>query len=209
MSDAARGGDGRALARVAALTAAGAYLPQDWPASIRLLGEAAAAGDAAARGQLLACSRARVRGGRQVAGVQADGQLACGWTWLGPASLVALHEKVQRVPAWSPLPVCAWLIGRAHGPAGARHGLRCGERGSDEVHEMRTNTMAMYDYATLDVVQFLVQARMSLTCGYRMQHFETPTILHYKVGEQITPHFDFIDAKAPTTRSRSRERASA
>ncbi len=61
---------------------------------------------------------------------------------------------------------------------------------------MRTNTMAMYDYATLDVVQILVQARMALSCGYRIQHCEQPTILHYNVGEQITPHFDFIDAKA-------------
>jgi prolyl 4-hydroxylase len=37
---------------------------------------------------------------------------------------------------------------------------------------------------------------MSLTCGYRIQHFEAPMILHYEVGQQITPHFDFIDANA-------------
>jgi hypothetical protein len=61
---------------------------------------------------------------------------------------------------------------------------------------MRTNTMALFDYASLDVVQFLVQARMSLSCGYPMQHFELPMVLHYDVGQQITPHFDFIDANA-------------
>ncbi len=53
IQEAARGGEGRALARVAALTAAGAYLPQDWPASLRLLGAAAAAGDESASGQIL------------------------------------------------------------------------------------------------------------------------------------------------------------
>lgn len=37
---------------------------------------------------------------------------------------------------------------------------------------------------------------MALTCGYPMRHLELPTILHYDVGEQITPHFDFIDAQA-------------
>ncbi len=52
ITEAARGGEGRALARVAALTAAGAHMPQDWPKALRLLGDAAAAGDASARGQL-------------------------------------------------------------------------------------------------------------------------------------------------------------
>ena len=50
------------------------------------------------------------------------------------------------------------------------------------MHEMRTNTMALFDYSTFDVVQFLLQARMSFTCGYPMQHFETPMVLHYTVG---------------------------
>ncbi len=61
---------------------------------------------------------------------------------------------------------------------------------------MRTNTMSLFDYSTLDVVQFLVQTRMSRTCGYPIQHFELPMVLHYDVGQEITPHFDFIDAKA-------------
>src|SRR5262245_41149194 len=52
ITEAARGGEGRALARVAALTAAGAHMSQDWPKALRLLGDAADAGDEAARGQL-------------------------------------------------------------------------------------------------------------------------------------------------------------
>src|SRR5689334_25266099 len=49
---AARSGEGRALARVAALTAAGAYLPQDWTAALRTLAAAADADDASAQDQL-------------------------------------------------------------------------------------------------------------------------------------------------------------
>jgi hypothetical protein len=70
---------------------------------------------------------------------------------------------------------------------------------------MRTNTLANFDFATLDVVQFLVQARMSQSCGYRMQHFEAPMVLHYEVGQQITPHFDFIDVNAPDYEQQLRE----
>jgi hypothetical protein len=45
---------------------------------------------------------------------------------------------------------------------------------------------------------------MALTCGARMQH-EAPLVLHYDVGEQITPHFDFIDVHAPDYEQQIRE----
>ena len=70
---------------------------------------------------------------------------------------------------------------------------------------MRTNTVANFDYSTLDVVQFLLQARMALACGQRIQQFEAPMVLHYDVGEQITPHFDFIDVHAPDYEQQIRE----
>jgi hypothetical protein len=117
---------------------------------------------------------------------------------------VPLHSKVHRVPNLVPVPVCAWLIARAQGhlePATVYDAVIK----RDLVHEMRTNTLANFDYATLDVIQFLVQARMSYTCGYRMQHFEAPMVLHYDVGQQITPHFDFIDAAAPDYEQQIRE----
>lgn len=189
--EAARGGEPRALARAAALTAGGAYVQQGWEGALQLLAQAAAAGDVSAQGQL-AC-------------LQPDGAPDADWAtmaarvplhaWLQPPTAVALHEKVHHVPGLVTPAVCAWLVGRAQGrlqPAlvydSVEHKVA--------VHQMRTNTMALFDYATLDVVQFLVQARMARTCGYPIQHFELPSILHYDVGEQITPHFDFIDAKA-------------
>ncbi len=189
--EAMRGGEPRALARGAALTAGGVYVQQGWEGALQLLGQAAAAGDAAAQGQL-AC-------------LQPPGAPAADWAtmaarvplaeWLQPVAPVALHEKVHSVSGLVPLQVCTWLIGRAEGKLQPALVYDSVDR-KVEVHRMRTNTMAMYDCATLDVVQILVQARMALTCGYRIQHLEQPTILHYNVGEQITPHFDFIDAKA-------------
>ena len=189
--EAMRAGEPRALARGAALTAGGVYVQQGWEGALQLLGQAAAAGDASARGQL-ACLQPAGAPAADWATMAARVPLA---DWLKPAALVALHAKVQHAPELVPLPVCAWLIGRAEGRLQPALVYDSVDR-KVEVHRMRTNTMAMYDYATLDVVQLLVQARMALTCGYRIQHFEHPTILHYRVGEQITPHFDFIDANA-------------
>lgn len=190
---AARGGESRALARLAALTAGGAYVKQDWREALRLLGLAAAAGDAAARSQLRCLLHPDDVGAvadwaRVASRIQLD-------FWLQPAQNVPLHEKVRRIPQLAPLPVCAWLIARAQGRLQPALVYDAVSR-SNQVHEMRTNTMALFDYSTYDVVQFLVQSRMSLTCGYPMQHFETPMVLNYLVGQQITPHFDFIDAQA-------------
>ena len=191
LGEAAKGGDARATARLAALTAAGAYVRQDWPTAMALLGRAAALGDEAARGQL-AC-------------LQPPDAAAADWPqmasrvpldyWLAPAPEESLHTNVRRIHDLAPLPVCAWLIGRSQHrlqpalvyDAVARENQR---------HEMRTNTMALFGYDNFDVVQFLLQERMSRTCGYPIQHFEAPMVLHYAVGQQITPHFDFIDAQA-------------
>jgi hypothetical protein len=230
ITEAARAGEGRALARVAALTAAGAHMPQDWPKALRLLGDAAAAGDKAAQGQLRSLQAAQVAplgastaadAGSQSAplGAQPDSQPApensqAHWHslasnvvldyWLSAAPTEALHAKVHRVSNLAPPSVCAWLIARAQGRLEPATVYDAVDK-RDLMHEMRTNTLANFNYATLDVVQFLLQARMSHTCGYRVQHFEAPMILHYEVGQQITPHFDFIDVNAPDYEQQIRE----
>jgi prolyl 4-hydroxylase len=191
LGEAAKAGEARALTRLAALTAGGAYAKQDWHTALMLLAQAAAAGDAHAQGQL-AC-------------LQPAGAAPANWQqmaarvpllyWLQAAPEEKLHDNVRRIFDLAPLPVCAWLIGRAQGRLGPALVYDAVLR-QNQLHEMRTNTMALFDYATFDVVQFLVQERMSRTCGYPIQHFEAPMVLHYEVGQQITPHFDFIDANA-------------
>jgi TPR repeat protein len=200
LQQAAQRGEARALARVAALTAAGAYLRQDWHQALELLGRAAAAGDAPAQGQLTCLQPPDA----PPASWKHMAQRVPLQQWLQTAGQGQLHENVRRVPELAPLPVCSWLIERARGRLQPALVYDAVSR-ENQLHEMRTNTMALFDYATLDVVQFLLQARMSLTCGYPMQHFETPMVLHYEVGQQITPHFDFIDANASDYAEQIRE----
>ena len=191
LEGAANKGEGRALARIAALTGAGAYVKQDWPKALKLLGMAAEAGDESAQGQLQSLQPEHSTQGdwhRLAAQVPLE-------YWLSAAEGEILHEKVCRIPKLAPLSVCRWLISRSAnrlGPALVYDSV------SREVqrHEMRTNSMAMFDYSNFDVVQFLLQERMSRTCLYPIQHFEAPMVLHYAVGQQIKPHFDFIDANA-------------
>jgi prolyl 4-hydroxylase len=200
LAGASRAGEGRAIARMAALTAAGAYVPQDWSGALRMLADAAVAGDTSARGQLRC--------------LQPDGATPAEWhamaarvsigEWLSAAQVVGLEPRVGQVLRLCPPAVCDWLIGRATGRLERARVYDAVERREME-HEMRTNTAANFDYGTLDVVQCLVQARMARTCGQRVQQLETPMVLHYEVGQQITPHFDFIDTGAPDYEKQIRE----
>jgi len=200
LSEAAKAGEPRALARLAALTAGGAYVRHDWHTALNLLGQAAQAGDESARGQLTC--------------LQAADAPPAGWPemaarvpllyWLQAAPEEKLHDNVRRIHDAAPLPVCKWLIERARnrlGPALVYDSVAK----ENQQHEMRTNTMALFGYDSFDVVQFLVQERMSRTWRYPIQHFEAPMVLHYDVGQQITPHFDFIDANAADYATQIRE----
>lgn len=198
---AALGGNGRAMARLAALTAGGVLLPQDWTRALQLLGHAAAAGDASAQGQL-SCLQVPDAPPSDWHSMAAAIPLQY---WLRHPYGEKLHDNVYRIEELAPPSVCNWLIGRAQGRLQPALVYDSVSRANLQ-HEMRSNSMAVYNAATFDVVQFLVQSRMSLACGYPMQHFEEPTILHYEVGQQIKPHFDFIDAQAPDYVRQIRER---
>lgn len=200
LAAAAKGGDARAMTRLAALTAGGAYVRQDWPAALTLLAQAAAKGDAQAQGQLTCLQPS----GAPHADWQAMAARVPLDYWLSAATEERLHDNVRRIFNLAPLPVCAWLISRAQGRLKPALVYDAVTR-QNQLHEMRTNTMSLFDYATFDVVQFLVQERMSRTCGYPIQHFEAPMVLHYDVGQQITPHFDFIDAQAADYAAQIRE----
>jgi prolyl 4-hydroxylase len=200
LRESAKQGEGRALARLAALTAAGAYVKQDWIHALQLLAQAAAAGDASARGQLQCLQPP----GAQQADWSVMAQQVALPYWLQRANEEELHPNVRRVPELASSAVCAWLISRAQGQLQPALVYDAVSR-ENQLHPMRTNTMVLFNYANFDVVQFLVQARMSLTCGYPMQHFEAPMVLHYDVGQEITPHFDFIDAQAADYTAQLRE----
>ena len=197
---AAHRGDAAAMARIAALMAGGAWIPQDWAGALAQLGTAAAAGDVDAR--------------RQLECLQPDDAGPADWAemarrvpldeWLRPAESAQLHASVRRISRLAPPRVCAWLVERARSRLQPARVYDAVSR-REEVHEMRTNSCANFTLADIDVVQFLVQARMALTCGFPLRNCEAPMVLHYRTGQQITPHFDFIDSQAADYAQQIRE----
>jgi len=192
--EAAQRGEPHAQERAAALLAGGIYTRQSWPTALKMLGSAAANGNRSARLQLSAMTGIPDPGGDWQ-------QLAVGFdltTWLAkPASeRVKGEASILRFSELLTDPICAWLIDQARGRlVRARVYDPIGKR--ETVDEMRSNTTAVFGVAEVSALHFLVQARMASACGSPLTHFEAPAILHYEPGEQITPHFDFIDPRAP------------
>ena len=192
--EAARAGHPGAQERAAALLAGGVFTTQSWQAALKMLAMAAANGSRSARLQLSAMTGVLEPGSNwEKLAVTFD--LAA---WFGkPASeRVTDGAAIWRFPELLTDPMCTWLIDQARGRlVRARVYDPIGKRETED--EMRNNTTAVFGIAEVSVLHFLIQARMASACGSPLTHFEAPAVLHYDPGEQITPHFDFIDPRAP------------
>ena len=49
----------------------------------------------------------------------------------------------------------------------------------------------------MDLINAVVQYRIAAACAVPLDHLEAPTTLRYRVGEEITNHYDYINTKAP------------
>lgn len=195
--DAVRAGSAEAALRLAPLPALGAHVRQDWGEALGLLVFAAERGSQSARGQLRALAsrpeEASTEGDwRQVAA-------SIDWRrWLAVPDGVTLREQplVRSFPELVGGPVCDWLLGRPAGKLRRALIYDPGEGGNVADH-MRTNSLAAFDLADVDVVQVALQHRMAIACGVPVLNAEGPTILNYQPGEQITNHFDFVNVRMP------------
>jgi hypothetical protein len=194
--DAAKHGHAEAALRLATLTALGAHVQQNWNDALGLLVFAAERGSESARGQLraLAGSAAEAsdcdREWRRVA-ERIDLR---SWLSVPPGQTLSPNPLVRVFPNFVTDSVCAWLIEQAR-PHLKRALIYDPVGGKDIADHMRTNTAAGFDLMHADLVQALVQWRMSAAVGVPIGHMEGPTVLHYAVGEQITNHYDFVNPR--------------
>jgi hypothetical protein len=201
LADAARGGSVDAMLCLACLLALGAHVPQSWTAAFGLLVRAAELGSQSARGQLRLLSRqaataARANEWRELA----DAIDLAGW--LSPPPGNTLHEAplVRHFPNILEPALCAWLIDKAR--AWLRPAMiYSGESVRDTVDEMRTNSVAVWNLGRMDLVNVVLQYRIAAACRVPLDHLEAPTALRYRVGEQITNHYDYLNPRSPNYRT--------
>ena len=196
MSDAARAGNVDATLRLACMTALGAHVEQSWDKALAMLIRAAELGSEAAQGQL------RLLGAGDAHSESTDWlQLArsidFNW-WLTPVEGKVLNEapRIEHYSQFVSPAVCAWILDHM------RQFLEPAKIYSADAHghvadQMRTNSIGPMHLASIDMVNVLLQYRISAVTRIPVSNFDGPTALHYKVGEEIKDHYDYINPDIP------------
>ena len=184
LQEAAVAGEPEAAARIAALTALGHHFRQDWEGGLRWLAAAAKRGWEPAREQLQ---------------VLADGtphiDLAA-WLSAVPARELSADPRVHALDAFATTALCEWLITRARSRL-TRARVYDPVSREDVVRATRSNSVANFGLSEVELLDVVLQARMSRACGIPMNQMEAPAVLHYAVGEEASDHFDFVNPNMP------------
>jgi prolyl 4-hydroxylase len=201
LQDAALQGDAEAAARMAALAALGLYCRQNWQDAVNWLTAAAERNWRPAQEQLLALAELTATTDSAHASREDWARLAGSidftrWQSRAAHRDLSADPQVRALEAFISPAVCEWLIARSRGcltrarvydPANRR----------DVIGSTRTNSVANFNLAQIELVDVLLQARMSDACGVPIRNMEAPAVLHYALGEEATDHFDFVDPDTP------------
>jgi hypothetical protein len=184
----------------AVFEAMGVARPQSWERAFDLLARAASQGSASARRQLFVLARIDEA---DVPNVRADQGLAQVRDAISLPALLAHGERIslsnapriRSIERFATPAECAWLIERA------RSRLKPAKIINPDGDHMRdpgrTNSGTEFLVQDMDVVLEVVRSRISSATRIPVPVFEPTQILHYNVGEEFKPHFDFLDPTNP------------
>lgn len=182
LQEAAVAGMPEAAARVAALTALGHCFKQSWEGGLRWLMAAAQRGWEPARQQV----RVLANGAPQI-------DLSI-WMNTPAARALCTEPRVHAVDGFLTPAACEWLVARAR-PRLTRARVYDPISREDVVRATRSNSVANFGLPEIELLDVVLQARMSRVCGIPMHYMEAPAVLHYAVGEEASDHFDFVNPK--------------
>jgi predicted 2-oxoglutarate/Fe(II)-dependent dioxygenase YbiX len=167
------------LTRQAVDAAYGWKRDRDWNDAVRLLGDAASAGepDAARQYELI---------------TQTDID-----TLLSPPSLQSQSNLIQVgiCRGFAPPGFSEWLIDKAAPRLSAATA-----KGSED-SEVRTARAAAFGPRDRDLVVAVLQERAARLTGVPIEFHEPPNALSYEAGQQFKEHVDYIDPRVPEFRN--------
>ena len=188
---AAEKGSGLACTTAAVLVASGVSGRTDWPRALDYLRRGARLGFPLAQAQL-----------RLLAGQDGDDWEALhraidieAWRAAPKPIVLSRDPRVMVFERIAPPAVCDWIVSRA------RDGLSPAElydrSGGATTHDLRTNSVANLTLHDGDLMPLAVGERLAAAAGASVLTLELPQVLHYAVGQQFAPHFDFFDRGTP------------
>ena len=191
-------GSAEAAALLATVEAMGVARPQNWQRAFDYLRIAAERGLQSARDQLVLLARAPELG-TEAAGGGSDDVWAKLRSRIDLAALVAAPPKkslsdsprVRVVEGFASPAECDWAMERARGSL-TRAKVLDQQTGEEKSHPDRTNKAIEFRLTGMDVVMQVIRARIGATTNLPVPVFEPVQIMHYSVGEEFRPHFDFL-----------------
>ncbi|HXC54237.1 MAG TPA: 2OG-Fe(II) oxygenase [Rhizomicrobium sp.] len=185
--DAAARGDAEAAHLCAVLAAQDQALPSNWSIALDYLARAATLGSAAAREQLA---------------LLGDGGKVDVARWLAPVPARPVSEapRIAVLEGFASPAECDWLIARARPRLTAAEVYDPGSGGGRRAEDIRSNSAASFNIAQSDLVLVLLRTRIARATALDAGDMEPAMVLHYAVGQQFAPHFDFIDPESPALR---------
>ena len=192
---AARAGNGEASHLLATFIAAGVGFQQNWPAALEGLQRSAELGWQHAQRELAILAGVEFQSGDDWQRLREKIDIAA---WVVPPTARQLRPAPRIFAAdgfASPL-VCEWLIGLAR-PRLKTATTYDPATGVKQPEAGRTNSDCHLVLPYGDLVLLLVRARLANLIRIALSHLEVSTILHYALGQEFMPHYDFLDDTWP------------
>jgi prolyl 4-hydroxylase len=203
--DAAMKGQADAVALISVFQAAGIFQRKSWSDAFNTLAHAAQLGSHSAQEQLLLLAQGPTAEAPTPPLAGTDGQI---WqplatsidldAWITPPAANIVHDDpvLKSFPGFLSQAFRARLIAQSR--RRLKPALVYNASAKRDVHSgTRTNSIAQFNLVENEVIHFLLQERMANATGVPMVQFEATAVLHYKPGEQIMNHYDFVDTDLP------------
>lgn len=186
LTSAASRGDADALAQMATLKAAGAWMPQNWNEALDILQQAAERGSVRAQGQLMILGDRTL--GPNWGALRASVDLKR-WFSVPGRRAICERPRIRVVDKFVPVEVCDWLLARA---AGRYERSKMFDGQKSTFLATRTCSDFKFDIIDADLVMQIVRERVALITTIPTAAFEPPQIFHYALGEEIKAHYDAL-----------------
>jgi len=180
---------------LASLEAMGAGRVQSWERALDYLVLAAVQGSQSAQAQLMLLARDVPPDSGSPAGAWRDlrDQIDIGHLTASPERRSLCDDpRIRVIDRFATKAECQWLIARASGgltPATVYNP----ETGDFMIDPTRSNTGVEFSMTKMDVATEVIRARISNATNLPVPVFEPPHVLHYFVGQEFSPHYDFLD----------------
>jgi hypothetical protein len=197
LSSAGSKGGAKALEHLAVLIGAGIYARQSWAGALDCLQRSAELGSENARRQLRLLAGSAAQNGPDGWRRLRQAIDLAPWSREAPSEVLSQSPHIRSVRGLIPPEACCWVIEQAKSRL-TRAELYDPATGKPMLGtETRLNQIANFDLSQTNLLNILIQTRLSVAVGIPFQMMEAFAVLHYAPGEEYGEHHDYLDPAIP------------